>query len=159
MNPIRRLRRHLWLGFARRLAHALAESKAPSIFGPRDRLHLGEGVVVQDAFFNLASGTIDVGPYAFFGFGAMVLTGTHDISRLGHERQITTPSEGRDIVIGTGAWIASGAIIIGPATIGEHAVVGAGAVVRGTVAPYAIVSGNPAVQVGTVRPHTAADAP
>ena len=55
-------------------------------------------------------------------------------------------------MIGAGAWIASGAIIIGPSTIGEHAVVSAGSVVKGDVEPYFIVAGNPASPVGKVRP-------
>jgi len=55
-------------------------------------------------------------------------------------------------VIGDGVWIASGVIIIGPSTIGEHAVVSAGSVVRGDVEPFSIVAGNPAAPVGRVRP-------
>ena len=36
-------------------------------------------------------------------------------------------------------------------TIGDHAVVGAGAVVTSDVEPYAIVAGVPAKRIGTVR--------
>jgi maltose O-acetyltransferase len=50
----------------------------------------------------------------------------------------------RDIVIGTGSYIGGGAIIIGPVSIGDHAVVGAGAVVTKDVPPRAFVGGVPA---------------
>jgi len=47
-------------------------------------------------------------------------------------------------VVKTGASIGSGATILANVVIGEHALVGAGAVVTRDVPPYAIVAGNPA---------------
>ena len=46
--------------------------------------------------------------------------------------------------VGRGASIGSGAVILGGITIGELAVIGAGAVVTNTVAPRQVVVGNPA---------------
>ncbi|MGH8614847.1 MAG: acyltransferase, partial [Gammaproteobacteria bacterium] len=51
----------------------------------------------------------------------------------------------------TGASIGSNATILCGITIGEHALVGAGAVVTREVAAYAIVAGVPATTVGDVR--------
>ncbi len=48
------------------------------------------------------------------------------------------------VVIGDHAWIGARAIILPGVTIGEGAVVGAGAVVTRDVAPYTIVAGSPA---------------
>jgi acetyltransferase-like isoleucine patch superfamily enzyme len=50
-----------------------------------------------------------------------------------------------------GASIGSGVTILAGLTIGEEALVGAGAVVTRDVPPYAIVVGNPARVVGDVR--------
>ena len=50
-----------------------------------------------------------------------------------------------------GASIGSGATILAGITIGEQALVGAGAVLTRDVPPYAIVVGNPARVVGDVR--------
>ena len=47
-------------------------------------------------------------------------------------------------VVGPGASIGSGAVILGGLTIGPGALVGAGSVVTGDVPPAAIVAGNPA---------------
>ena len=49
-----------------------------------------------------------------------------------------------------GASIGAGAVILPGLTIGARAMVGAGAVVVNDVAPYAIVVGNPARQIGLV---------
>ena len=48
-----------------------------------------------------------------------------------------------DIVVGNDVYIGHGAIIL-RAQIGDGAVIGAGAVVRGDVPPYSVVIGNPA---------------
>jgi acetyltransferase-like isoleucine patch superfamily enzyme len=49
-----------------------------------------------------------------------------------------------------GASVGSGAICIAPLTVGKWALVGAGAVVTKDVPDFALVVGNPAVQVGWV---------
>lgn len=54
------------------------------------------------------------------------------------------------VVIKDGASVLQGAIIIPGVTIGEYAVVGAGAVVTKDVLPFALVAGVPARQIGTV---------
>ncbi|MBQ1497293.1 MAG: hypothetical protein IIZ38_03175 [Sphingomonas sp.] len=54
------------------------------------------------------------------------------------------PESGRDIVIGSGCYVGSGAILIGPVTIGDHAMIGAGAVVTADVPPYGFAVGVPA---------------
>ena len=53
--------------------------------------------------------------------------------------------------VGRGASIGSGAVILCGLTIGEHAIVGAGAVVTRDVAPHAIVAGVPARAIGDAR--------
>lgn len=50
-----------------------------------------------------------------------------------------------------GASIGSGAVILCGITIGEHAMIGAGAVVVRDVPPFTVVAGVPATTVGIVR--------
>ncbi|AVO36752.1 CatB-related O-acetyltransferase [Pukyongiella litopenaei] len=50
----------------------------------------------------------------------------------------------RDTVIGHDVWIGHGALVLPGARIGDGAIIGAGSVVRGTIPPYAIATGNPA---------------
>jgi virginiamycin A acetyltransferase len=49
----------------------------------------------------------------------------------------------RDTVIGHDCWFGQGAVICPGARIGSGVIVGAGAVVRGTIPDYAVVIGNP----------------
>jgi acetyltransferase-like isoleucine patch superfamily enzyme len=114
------------------------------VHGDRSRLKIDPTAIVNNALFNVSSGDITVGPYAFFGHDVSVLTGTHDIDKFDRERQTAIPRTGRDVVIHQGAWLASGVLVLGPCEIGAHAVVGAGSLVLGDVPPYAIVVGRPA---------------
>jgi acetyltransferase-like isoleucine patch superfamily enzyme len=75
----------------------------------------------------------------------MVLTGVHDYARPGETRErVTLEDAGRDIVIGDGAWIASGAIVVGPCRIGKNAVIGSGSVVVTDIPDMVLAAGNPA---------------
>ena len=58
------------------------------------------------------------------------------------------PSRG-GIVIEDDVWLGANAVLLDGATIGRGAIVAAGAVVRGTVEPYAIYAGAPARRIGT----------
>jgi acetyltransferase-like isoleucine patch superfamily enzyme len=116
----------------------------PLIYGDPGRLHVHPTAVVNNALFNLSSGEITVGEYAFFGHTVSVLTGTHDWTKFGAERQVAVPKSGRDVVIEEGAWVSSNAIVVGPCRIGAHSVVGVGSLVLRDVEPYSIVAGSPA---------------
>ena len=71
------------------------------------------------------------------------------ILTLGHDPQSPDfKDRGGDVVIGDRAWIAYRAIILPGVTIGEGAVVAAGAVVTKDVPPFSIVAGNPARKIG-----------
>jgi len=59
--------------------------------------------------------------------------------------------ENKDIVIGENVWIGANAIVLGGARIGDNAIIGAGAVVDFEVPANAIVAGNPARIVGSLR--------
>jgi acetyltransferase-like isoleucine patch superfamily enzyme len=126
----------------------------PLIYGDATRLHVHPTAVVNNALFNLSSGDVTVGQHAFFGHNVAILTGTHDFTKFGAERQVAVPKTGRDVIIGEGAWLASFAIVVGPCSIGEHAVVGVGSLVLHDVAPYTVVAGSPATVRRTIpRPH------
>jgi acetyltransferase-like isoleucine patch superfamily enzyme len=112
--------------------------------GDASRLHVHETAVVNNALFNVSGGEITVGKDAFFGHDVAILTGTHDIEKFGRERQLAFPRSGRDVVIGEGVWLASHVLVLGPLTIGEHAVVAGGSLVREDVEPYTVVAGRPA---------------
>jgi acetyltransferase-like isoleucine patch superfamily enzyme len=128
-----------------------------ALWGDAGRLSIAPTAQVNDALFNTISGTITVEEAVFFGHGVSILTGTHDISRRGIDRHAAVPDTGRDVVIGAGTWVSSGATVLGPCVIGQNAVVAAGAVVTRDVPEGAIVAGVPARIVGTVPPEPGAE--
>lgn len=133
--------------FASRVEHQICHHFMMSnhIFGgPESRVSIAETAGVLGVFCNVSSGNISVEDYASISHGTMLVTGSHDIAQYDRERQEAYPEKGRDIVVRRGAWICSGAIVLGPCVIGEHAVVAAGAVVNKDVPPYAVVAGVPA---------------
>lgn len=63
-----------------------------------------------------------------------------------------------DIVIGRDVWIGYGAVILAGAEIGQGCIIGAASVVRGKIAAFSIVAGNPARVVGRRRDPAQPDA-
>lgn len=121
-----------------------------TVFGDPDRLHIHPTAKVNDALFNLSSGEVRVGQFTFFGHRVSLLTGSHDFTRFGEARQNAIAADGHDIVIGDGVWVASHAVIVGPCTIGDHAVVGVASVVLDDVDPYTVVAGHPAKAIKVI---------
>jgi acetyltransferase-like isoleucine patch superfamily enzyme len=121
------------------------------IFGDSARVTLGRDVILNDALLNTSSGKVILEDFAFCGHGVCLLTGHHDYLRKGYQRQAGVPQEGRDIVVGSGAWLGSNVTVLGPCRIGAHAVVSAGSVVTGEVEPGWIYAGVPARPVKRIE--------
>lgn len=81
---------------------------------------------------------IIIGDQVVISQDAYLCTASHDISSPTMELK-TAP-----IRVGSNCWICAHAIILPGVTIGEGAVVGAGAVVTRDVDPWTVVGGNPA---------------
>jgi acetyltransferase-like isoleucine patch superfamily enzyme len=92
-------------------------------------VYLWDGIVIEDNVF--------IGPNTTF---------TNDK----YPRSKQSPEQFLQTVIRKNASIGAGSIILGGITIGEFALVGAGAVVTKNVPPYALVTGNPARITGWV---------
>lgn len=104
-------------------------------FGERNVINFG-------CLFDGRKHSIRTGSDVSIGPEATILT-------LGHDPQSPLFSDrGGDVVIGDRVWIGFRAIILPGVTIGEGAIVGAGAVVTRNVEPFTIVAGNPAKKIG-----------
>jgi acetyltransferase-like isoleucine patch superfamily enzyme len=101
----------------------------------------------HSCYFNTRSGSITVGVNTVFGEDVKVLTGKHSSIQEAERQGIPlhyVPDNGRDIVIGQGCYIGSGAILIGPIAIGDFSVIGAGSIVTKSFPGRVFVAGNPA---------------
>jgi acetyltransferase-like isoleucine patch superfamily enzyme len=107
------------------------------------KIHLGKRNVINfGCLFDGRKFHIKTGDDVSIGPEAAILT-------LGHDPQSPDFSDrGGDVIIGNRVWIAFRAVVLPGISIGDGAVVGAGAVVTKNVEPYAIVAGNPARKIG-----------
>jgi acetyltransferase-like isoleucine patch superfamily enzyme len=91
---------------------------------------------------------ITVGSGTIIGAGAMLLDNDFHASNPDGTWRTEHQEGARPIHIGRCVFIGSRAIILKGVTVGDSAIIGAGAVVTRDVPPFAIVAGNPARLVG-----------
>lgn len=135
-------------------------------------IRVGAGAVV-DAFVKIkfagGSGDVDIGPNCYINSGCVLYSGHGIILRSNvlvaanctfaatnhafadRDRPIREqgfmPSRG-GIVVEDDVWIGANSVLLDGTHIQRGAVIAAGSVVRGAVAPFAIMAGVPALQVG-----------
>jgi acetyltransferase-like isoleucine patch superfamily enzyme len=121
------------------------------VHGDKKRVHLGVKCSTMNSIINVISGEVFIGDNTILGHNCMLLTGTHLFERgtrksLNDNRNLKeeTPSFGRDIKIGSGCFIGSGVVIVGPVTIGNNVIIGAGSVVTKPIPDSFFAAGIPA---------------
>ena len=114
------------------------------VYNGHNSIFLGSNIYLVDTLINAGdnNGLVTIEDYVFFGHGVKVLARGHDYNLFNKERQNIITE--KPIYIKEGAWIGSGAIILGGVTIGKHSVVAAGSVVKDDVPEYSVFGGNPA---------------
>jgi maltose O-acetyltransferase len=104
-----------------------------------ENIELGNRVTIGPLCSLGAMSPIRIGDYVRISRGVVIETAGLDLrSELPHSH-LSKP-----ITIGTGVWLAANVIVLGGVTIGDHAVIGAGAVITKNVAAGAIVVGSSA---------------
>jgi maltose O-acetyltransferase len=114
------------------------------ITGPgrwRELFAIGEQTFVTGPLRVDLADKVTIGDLVNLGHSVTLLTIDHEI---GNAYKRCGLSHTGPIVIGNGVWIASNAIVLPGLTIGNGAVVGAGAVVTKDVPPNTLVAGVPA---------------
>jgi acetyltransferase-like isoleucine patch superfamily enzyme len=103
-------------------------------------LRFGRNVFVNHGCTAMDFGGIDIGDDVLIGPNVQLLSSGHPLDPATRRHSITTAP----IRIGRGVWIAAGATILQGVTVGDDAVVAAGAVVTKDVPPRTLVAGVPA---------------
>ena len=103
-------------------------------------LRFGRNVFVNHGCTAMDFGGIDIGDDVLIGPNVQLISSSHPLDPATRRRSITTAP----IRIGRGAWIAAGATVLQGVTVGDDAVVAAGAVVTKDVPPRTLVAGVPA---------------
>ncbi len=119
----------------------------PIIIGDGDiyqKLTIGNNAFINAGCFLDLAGPITICDRVSFGPEVMLITGAHEI---GYPSRRAGKMNPKPIVIGSGAWLGARCVVLPGITIGEGAIVGAGAVVTKDVLPNTIVGGIPAVSI------------
>ncbi len=114
-------------------------------FGHPQNIHIGSNVFIGEATSIYALGGCTIKDGAILADHVDIRTANHHYDGPGLE---SVPFDKKiflqSVVIEENVWIASHAVILPGVTVGEGAVVAAGAIVTKDVPPLAVVGGNPA---------------
>ena len=106
-------------------------------------LKIGNNVFINSNCLAMARGGITIEDDVMLAANVQLLSNNHDE----YDRQVLTC---KPIHIKKGAWIGAGVSILPGVTIGEYAIVGAGAIVTKDVGDYEVAVGVPAKVVKTL---------
>ena len=127
-----------------------AATKIGTFVEIQKEVHVGRRCKISSHTFICSGVTIE--DEVFVGHGVMFINDRFPrATTAGGQLQTAADWQQIPTVVRTGASIGSHATILAGVTIGERALVGAGAVVTRDVAPHAIVTGVPARAVGDTR--------
>ena len=112
------------------------------------------GITEETVLLFKKSDRVTIGKYCSIAYGVKIIaSGEHYYGRaanypfrarcLGDDGESETSSKG-EVRIGNDVWMGARAIVLSGVTIGDGAVIGAGAVVTSDIPPYAIAVGVPA---------------
>jgi acetyltransferase-like isoleucine patch superfamily enzyme len=93
-------------------------------------------------------GGLTIGSDCAIASGVIIYTQTNQYTHDESLKIVDQPVVYKTVTIGHDVWIGAAAVILPGVEIGDHAVVGAGAVVRHDVSPWSIVGGVPAKVIG-----------
>ena len=110
------------------------------LIGRGSRIKIGDYVNISNDVGIYAFKEISIGSFTAISSHCVFTNGTHDIST-------HLPKAGR-LVIGRGVFIGLGARIIGAITMGDNALIAAGATVISDVPEGMVTAGNPAKCIG-----------
>lgn len=109
-----------------------------------DRVVIGDNVMIMPDCLMMSRGGITIEDNAMIAANVQLISNNHDL----HDRQLLIC---KPVRVCRNAWIGAGATILPGVTVGENAVVAAGAVVTKDVVPNTIVGGNPAKFIKNVE--------
>lgn len=111
-------------------------------FGNGDRLTIGNRS--QLSSHGRFGGTITIGDDCVMGPDVVMMATSHEFSRIDVPINQQGAKNEEPIIIGNDVWIGTRVIILPGVHIGNHSIVGAGAVVTKSFPDYSVIAGCPA---------------
>ncbi|MDC0935322.1 glycosyltransferase [Pirellulales bacterium] len=106
-------------------------------------IEFGDHVSIHPMSYIEGAGGLSIGSNVSVAHGVSIMTTEHDFSIPGIPTR-DAPVLAQRVDVGDDVWIGCGARVLGGVTLGEGAVVGAGAVVTKSASPRSVVAGVPA---------------
>ena len=116
---------------------------------PTARIRLGDRVGLSNSVI-VAGNSIEIGEDTILGSGVMILDNDFHVMGTGFSWVSECSTNSKPIKIGRGCFIGSRSMILKGVTLGDRAIIGAGAVVTKDVPAYSMAAGNPARIVHTI---------
>lgn len=138
-----RLSRHAQVSLGDRL---VSDGHGAIIVDGNARLQIGDRVYFNEDLMVSTKSSITIGDGCRFGPGVKIFDNDHifDAENGVSDKHVSAP-----IIIGSHCWIAANVVILKGTQIGDNCVIGAGAVVHGTIPPGSIVTASREL---TIRP-------
>lgn len=153
MNGTQRLVPYGVAGRLRRLLYrlwGLPVGSGTILYGPLDfgcygdvfhHLQIGANCLLNGHIWIDTTANVRIGNHVTLGHHVMLVTANHDMSHPSFRGGTVRPGP---ITVSDGCWLAARVVVLPGVTIGEGAVVAAGAVVARDVPPHTLVGGVPA---------------
>ncbi|WP_157812180.1 CatB-related O-acetyltransferase [Polaribacter sp. ALD11] len=141
-------------GFSRGLQNVVFQGKneVPDRCNFSGEITIGYATTL--GYNNVLHGNIVIGKYCQLGFDVAIHSSNHPIYNLSSyinsnlfNGELVKFKTSEKIIIGNDVWIGHNVIIVGNVTVGNGAILAAGAVVTKDVEPYTIVGGVPAIKI------------
>ena len=116
------------------------------LVAPQARLTVGDFTFIGAGCEIDVDTSVAIGAHTLLAPGVFITDHAHNVARA--RRLDEQGNHSAPVVIGDDVWLGTKCIVLPGITIGDGAVVGAGAVVTKDVEPYAIVAGVPAKPIG-----------
>lgn len=149
LNVLGKIPCHAYRNWVLRNIYLMKIGKKTVIYGGFEirfpwKIEIGPGTIIGDECKLDGRNGLKIGENVNFSTGAWIWTEQHDLN----DSMFDSNDSGGPVTIGDRAWISSRSVILPKCTIGNGAVVAAGAVVTKSVPAYAIVGGVPAKVIG-----------
>lgn len=114
-------------------------------------IRVGENFLANYNVMILDIAPVTIGDYVMIGPNTLITTVNHPLSPAGRRRHL---GQARPVVIGRDVWIGGNCTILPGVTIGNNAVIAAGAVVTKDVPDNCVVAGVPARKIKDISDDT-----
>lgn len=121
--------------------------------GERGRIRIGANTHIDHYCVLYGQGGLTIGAHCAIASGVIIYSQTNQYAEDPLRNIVEQPVVYAPVTLGDDVWVGARAVILPGVHIGDHAVIGAGAVVRHDVPAWAVAAGVPATVRGDRREH------